>query len=97
MKTAGVRELRERLSEYLREVRGGETVLVMDRGQVVAEIRPPGVQPEGAEEERGLRRLTEQGRVRPPQRQERPRLPEPLKKLSAEKMQQLLDEEREDK
>jgi antitoxin (DNA-binding transcriptional repressor) of toxin-antitoxin stability system len=41
MKTVGVRELKNRLSEYLREVRRGESVLVTDRGQVVAEFSPP--------------------------------------------------------
>jgi antitoxin (DNA-binding transcriptional repressor) of toxin-antitoxin stability system len=42
MKTVGIRELKDRLSEYLRRVRGGETVLVTDRGEVVAEFSPPG-------------------------------------------------------
>lgn len=42
MKTVGVRELKNRLSEYLRHVRTGEAVLVTDRGEVVAEIGPPG-------------------------------------------------------
>jgi antitoxin (DNA-binding transcriptional repressor) of toxin-antitoxin stability system len=42
MKTVGVRELKNRLSEYLRQVRSGETVLVTDRGEVVAEVSPPG-------------------------------------------------------
>lgn len=42
MKTVGVRELKNRLSEYLRQVRAGEGVLVTDRGQVVAEFTPPG-------------------------------------------------------
>lgn len=41
MKTVGVRELKNRLSEYLREVRRGENVLVTDRGEVVAELSPP--------------------------------------------------------
>ena len=41
MKTVGVRELKNRLSEYLREVRRGESVLVTDRGKVVAEFSPP--------------------------------------------------------
>jgi prevent-host-death family protein len=39
MKTVGVRELKNRLSEYLREVRAGETVLVSDRGEVIADAR----------------------------------------------------------
>ena len=42
MKAVGVRELKNRLSEYLRAVREGERVLVIDRGQVVAELRAPG-------------------------------------------------------
>ncbi len=40
MKAVGVKELKARLSEYLRAVRAGETVLVTDRDQVVAELRP---------------------------------------------------------
>ena len=35
----GIRELKNRLSEYLREVRSGERVLVSDRGLIVAELR----------------------------------------------------------
>lgn len=42
MKTVGVRELKNRLSEYLRQARSGESVLVTDRGQLVAELTPPG-------------------------------------------------------
>jgi antitoxin (DNA-binding transcriptional repressor) of toxin-antitoxin stability system len=41
MKTVGVRELKNHLSEYLRRVRLGESVLVTDRGEVVAEFSPP--------------------------------------------------------
>lgn len=42
MQTVGVRELKNKLSEYLRRVRLGERVLVTDRGEVVAEFLPPG-------------------------------------------------------
>jgi antitoxin (DNA-binding transcriptional repressor) of toxin-antitoxin stability system len=41
MKAVGVRELKNRLSEYLRLVRSGEEILVTDRGEVVAELRQP--------------------------------------------------------
>ena len=41
MKTVGIRELKNSLSEYVRQVKGGEEVLVTDRGIVVAELRPP--------------------------------------------------------
>jgi prevent-host-death family protein len=42
MKTVGIRELKNKLSEYLRRVRLGESLLVTDRGEVVAELLPPG-------------------------------------------------------
>ena len=42
MKAVGLRELKNRLSEYVREVRSGTAILVTDRGQVVAELNPPG-------------------------------------------------------
>jgi prevent-host-death family protein len=42
MKSVGIRDLKNRLSEYLRRVRLGESVLVTDRGEVVAELLPPG-------------------------------------------------------
>lgn len=41
MKTVGLRELKNRLSEYIRQVRAGEGVLVTDRGEIVAELVPP--------------------------------------------------------
>jgi antitoxin (DNA-binding transcriptional repressor) of toxin-antitoxin stability system len=40
MKAVGVKQLKARLSEYLRHVRAGETILVTDRDEVVAELRP---------------------------------------------------------
>ena len=41
MKTVGIRELKNRLSAYVRAARSGETILVTDRGEVVAELVPP--------------------------------------------------------
>jgi antitoxin (DNA-binding transcriptional repressor) of toxin-antitoxin stability system len=42
MIAVGIRELKDRLSEFLRRVAAGEEILVTDRGKVVAEIRRPG-------------------------------------------------------
>lgn len=42
MRVVGLRDLKNRLSEYVRDVRRGEHVLVTDRGEVVAELVPPG-------------------------------------------------------
>lgn len=41
MKAIGIRELKNSLSEYVRQVRGGEEILVTDRGEPVAELRAP--------------------------------------------------------
>ena len=41
MRTIGTKALKTRLSECLRIVAGGETVLVTDRDRVVAELTPP--------------------------------------------------------
>jgi len=42
MKAVGLRELKNRLSEYIRDVKRGERILVTDRGEVVAELAAPG-------------------------------------------------------
>ena len=39
----GVRDLKNQLSRYLRKVRQGETVVVTDRGDVVARLIPAGI------------------------------------------------------
>jgi prevent-host-death family protein len=57
MKTVGVRELKNRLSEYIRRAKSGEGVLVTDRGQVVAELTPPG---QGATRARRGKRIAAQ-------------------------------------
>lgn len=40
MKVVGIKQLKARLSEYVRLAKGGETVLVTERDEVVAELRP---------------------------------------------------------
>jgi len=40
-KTVGIKELKNNLSAYLREVRRGTRVLVSDRNRVVAELHEP--------------------------------------------------------
>jgi antitoxin (DNA-binding transcriptional repressor) of toxin-antitoxin stability system len=61
VKTVGIRELKNRLSEYLRHVRSGESVLVTDRGEVVAEFSPPGRGLSDATVPAGLRGLASRG------------------------------------
>jgi prevent-host-death family protein len=59
MTTVGVRELRERLSKYLRRVADGERLVVTQRGEPVALLIPPN--PVG--QEYGLRALVDEGLV----------------------------------
>ena len=42
MTSVGIKELKNRLSHYIRLVKRGEAIQVTDRGTVVAELRPPG-------------------------------------------------------
>lgn len=41
IRTASVRELKNKLNAFLRDVRGGDIVLISDRGRVIAELRQP--------------------------------------------------------
>jgi antitoxin (DNA-binding transcriptional repressor) of toxin-antitoxin stability system len=68
MRVVGIRELKARLSEYLREVRRGEVILVTDRQRVVAELRPPGTALPPAEDNvaHRLDQLVASGDVQPP-------------------------------
>jgi len=60
MIAVGIRELKGRLSAYLRRVRDGEVVQVTDRGVVVAELRKP-VLPTGPTSHGGVNRLILEG------------------------------------
>lgn len=64
MKTIGVKRLKARLSEYLRAVKQGETVLVTERDEVIAELRPPRHErPVGADLPAALELLAESGEL----------------------------------
>lgn len=45
MAAVGVRELKNRLSQYLKQVKAGERLVVTERGKPVAIITPPSVTP----------------------------------------------------
>ena len=67
----GVRALRNNLSRYLERVRGGEELVVTDRGRAIARILPVGT-------ERVLDRLVAEGVVTPAQQPKR-RASKPIK------------------
>ena len=62
MKAVGIKQLKARLSEYVRLARTGETILVSDRDEVVAELGPPRHQrAEDGSVSAALDRLAERG------------------------------------
>jgi len=101
MRVVNVKELKVRLSAYLREADRGEVFLVTDRGRVLARLAPPptGRDLEPAEASDPIARLVALG-CRPPLRQRRPtdyRWGPQSPSLSAEDVEKLLDESREDR
>jgi prevent-host-death family protein len=65
MKRAQIAQLKNNLSRYLDQVRHGETVLVVDRDQAIAQIVPLQGRPVSpAREEERLARLERRGLVR---------------------------------
>ena len=65
MKAVSVRDLKNRLSAYLREVARGEVVLVTDRGRVVAELRSPSEDLAATTLDSALARLHATGAITP--------------------------------
>lgn len=97
MKRVGLRELKNRLSEYVRLVRAGEVILVTDRGEVVAELRPPGGPPAPPGIPPGLLELARRGlaTLGGPNRPDLyPRMPQLVPPGT---VQQLLDEQRKER
>lgn len=94
MRAVGIRELKNKLSEFIRLVEAGECVLVTDRGTVVAELRPAGATTQPPDVEPGLARLAREGRAVPGAPHE-PELYRPRPRaLSEGRSAELLDAER---
>jgi antitoxin (DNA-binding transcriptional repressor) of toxin-antitoxin stability system len=66
MKEVGIRELKNRLSEYIRMVREGDVIRVTDRGEVVAELRAPEAASELEQKYPVLAEMARKGLVRLP-------------------------------
>lgn len=57
----GSRELKTRLGAYLKRVRRGETIIVTDRGEPVAELRPIHASDDATEQ--ALKRMAAEGLI----------------------------------
>ncbi len=93
MKTSGVRELKNRLSTYLRMVEQGERVAITRHGRVVAELGPPAQAPE-EEGNAALRSRALAGSVRLGAANRPDAYPRPSGRLPSAVVQDLIDETR---
>ncbi len=58
MKTVGIRELKENLSQYMKKIKSGETIIVTERKKEVAIIVPYSI---GIDEEEKVLQLIQRG------------------------------------
>jgi prevent-host-death family protein len=90
--TVGLKVLKNKLSEYVRLAASGDTIVITDRGRIVAEIVPPRPKKESVIE-RGIR----EGWIRPAVRgPDWPPKPTPVEGYTLEKILADLDEDRKD-
>ena len=93
MRTVGLKNLKNKLSEYVRAAAGGETVVITDRGRVIAELVPPRREPESVID-RGVR----EGWIRPAKRDANwPPRGKPVPGLTFERLMADLERDREDR
>ena len=83
MDPVGIKALKNKLSQYVRAAAAGETVLVTDRGRVVAEIVPPRVRSDASPAQQRIGELVRQGLLTPAKLSSKARLPRrrPVAKL----------------
>lgn len=94
LKTVGIKELKNNLSAYLREVRRGTRILVSDRSRIVAELHEPGASyVVGDGPESVLETVLADGRLSMPTQ---PKVPLPVSTVKVERgtSRRLLDEVR---
>ena len=75
MQAVGIKTLKNRLSEYVRAAAAGETVLVTDRGRIVAELVAPRVREGASLAEQRMGELIREGLVTPAKVSSHSRLP----------------------
>ena len=100
MEKVGIRELKDKLSRYVRMAEAGDVILVTDRGRIVAELVPPGSVPMPSEIHPGLIAMARRGEARLPTRAPDPdlyRRPLPKIDLGGQTIQDLIDWERGDR
>ena len=97
MQSVGIKALKNKLSEYIRAAAAGETVLVTDRGRVVAEVVAPRVRADASPAEQKMGELIRQGLVTPATLAPRARLPRRKPVAALSEVMRDLDESRADR
>ncbi len=98
LKTVGIRELKNNLSAYLREVKRGTRLLVTDRNEVVAELREPLTKELPVESNPLLAQWIREGKIIPPVLPKTPlKFPLTGLKFPEGTALKILDEDRKDK
>jgi len=97
MSEVGIKVLKNRLSEYVRAAAAGETVLVTDRGRVVAELIAPRVRSDASGAEQRMGALVRQGLVTPAKLSPRARLPQRMPVAPLAELLRELDDSRADR
>lgn len=77
-KAVGIKQLRDSLSRYVKEARNGTRILILDREEVVAEIREPQVDYAPARREGRAEEMAREGTLIRPAGKKEPLGPSPL-------------------
>ena len=93
MASAGIREVKDNLSRYIRRTEAGERVSITAHGRVVAELVPPGAG-RAASSSPAFERLLAAGAVRPPSEPGNPTENWPTLRLPRGTAANLIDEDR---
>jgi prevent-host-death family protein len=93
MDTVGLRELKNSLAEYVRQVAEGKSLLVTDRGRPVAELRPVSDEQTAGAGRLSLEDLIRAGLLTPGKRNDRKLYPA-LARVGRRPSADLLDDER---
>ena len=92
MTSAGIRELKDNLSRYIRRIEAGERIAITAHGRVVAELVPPGSKTRGTASH--FEELVASGVIRPPLEAGDPTEGWPDIRLPAGTAAQLIDADR---
>ena len=96
MRAVGLKVLKNKLSEYVRLVASGETVLVTDRDRVVAELVPPRTERGTSATDALLAEDIRKGLITPARDPARP-IPSLKPVMSLDELMRELDEDRADR